>query len=266
MSIVGALSAAGSILGGISGLFGKKKGAPSARENIMKAAQGARQAQEAYGFNPLTMLSSAAAGGGGGGGGGPAPLASIELITGGLKELDDIKSGDAERRRQMDQKNIELAQIKLDQLRSGVIVHRDNAVDRVGAGLSPIGRNNATFTPNRSAVPVSRGMAANPIAGDREVERAKLTNSPGVYEIENAITNGPVTIPGDGEPMGIDEVATAAIFGLPQIAYNTWFGKGAKAKWEKVPSIPGTKVPEKRPPKPRGTGPDLDMFMPKRKK
>lgn len=266
MAILETLAGVGSILGGLGGLFGKKQKVPSPRKNLLSQAQGAREAAEKFGFNPLTMLQYGQVGGSGAlAGGGAPPLASIELITGGLRDLSDIASGDADRRRQMDQKNIDLAQIKLDQLRSGIIVHRDNVTDRVGSGLSPMGRNNATFTPDASAKPVSRGMSVNPIAPDREVDRAKLPNSPGVFEIENAITNGPITIPGDTEPWGVDELITAAVFGLPQIGYNTWFGKNAKSKWEKVPNIPALKKGEKRPSKPRGTGPDLDMFMPKRK-
>ena len=38
--------------------------------------------------------------------------------------------------------------------------------------------------------------------------------------MENAITGGPVVIPGEGEPWGVDELATAAVVGVPQIIYN----------------------------------------------
>lgn len=163
MAILETLAGVGSILGGLGGLFGKKQKVPSPRKNMLSQAQGAREAAEKFGFNPLTMLQYGQVGGSGAlSGGGAPPLASIELITGGLRDLSDIASGDAERRRQMDQKNIDLAQIKLDQLRSGVIVHNRNAVDGVGAGLSPIGRNNATFKPSMSAQAVTRGFAARP--------------------------------------------------------------------------------------------------------
>ena len=69
------LAGIGSLIGGVAGLFSKKKGAPSARENTVKLAQGARQAAERYGFNPLTMLGAGSSMGGGGGGGDAPPLA-----------------------------------------------------------------------------------------------------------------------------------------------------------------------------------------------
>ena len=62
------LAGIGSLIGGVAGLFSKQKGAPSARENTVKLAQGARQASERYGFNPLTMLGAGSSMGGGGGG------------------------------------------------------------------------------------------------------------------------------------------------------------------------------------------------------
>ena len=140
-----AVAGVAKVVGGLASAFGGgSKGAPSARENIMKAAQGARQAQEAYGFNPLTMLGSGA-GMAGGGGGSPPPLASVQLLTEGLEGIDDVSSGDAARRRQAEQLEIDLAKLRLDQARSGVITSQAMAGETVSRTPSPIGVAHGTY-------------------------------------------------------------------------------------------------------------------------
>ncbi|WP_296222806.1 hypothetical protein, partial [uncultured Sphingomonas sp.] len=204
MSFLAGAASAVNIAGGISGMFSKQKGAPSARENINKAAQGARQASAKYGFNPLTLL-GASGGLGGGGGGGAPPLASIDAITSGLQGLDDIQSGDAERRRAADKLELELAKIRLDQARSGVMP--GPVASGVGRGPSPIGQRAATVgyaagsAPSASSRPrIASTFGAptkgqNSVAPGRKQEIDPVINSPGVFEIQNKATLGmPVTI------------------------------------------------------------------------
>ncbi|WP_323717587.1 hypothetical protein [Paracoccus aminovorans] len=224
----------GAVLGGLGGLFGKKPKQPTPRQNLLSQAQGAREAAEKYGFNPLTMLQYGQPGGALGGGGGAPPLASIEMLTGGLAALDDELSGDADRRRAAERLEYDIAKLKLDQARSGVIaagpgasplghgvtMHRRNVADTIGSGVSPLGRNNATYGQTTIRPVKSPFTAENPIAPGRNKDVAPLTNSPGAFEIQNTITGGPITIPGEGEPWGIDELATAVVVGLPQVAYN----------------------------------------------
>lgn len=157
MGFAAALSAGAQIIGGLSGLFSSKKGAPSARENTVKLAQGARQAAERYGFNPLTMLQYGGGAGGGGGGGAP-PLASVEMLTSGLRDFDDITSGDAQRRRAAEQLELDLARLKLDQARSGVAVAPVAAVNAVGAGPSPLGRRAVTVMQGGAVADVPRAV------------------------------------------------------------------------------------------------------------
>lgn len=227
-------------------LFGKKKKSPTPAKNIMSQAQGVRAAAEKYNFNPLTLLQYGQPGGAMVGGGGPAPLASIDLITGGLTELDDWASGDRARRRQADQLEIDLAKLKLDQARSGVLA--------IGPSVSPLGRRaetipsgGAIFTKPRATLAKSvapRAQAAKPsfeepnaIAPGREKDVVPLSNSPGVFEIQNTLTGGqPITIPGDSEPWGIDELATAVVVGAPQVFDNIVGGgksirERVKDKW-----------------------------------
>ena len=249
------LAGIGSLIGGVAGLFSKKKGAPSARENTVKLAQGARQAAERYGFNPLTMLGAGSSMGGGGGGGDTPPLASIQMLTEGLKSVDDAISGDAERRRQADQLQIDLAKVQLEQARSGVIASGSTAADSVGGSLSPLGaprgthvQKTARAVPARFSASASAAAPAakpkgkfsqgeNSDAPGRKEDIAPLTNSPGFFEIENSWTGGPVSIPGEGEPWGFDEMGTALVFGFPEVmgnhANNVLFDGKRVDKWWK---------------------------------
>ena len=251
---MGILAGIGSLIGGVSGLFSKSKGAPSARENTVKLAQGARQAAERYGFNPLTMLGAGASMGGGGGGGAP-PLASIQMLTEGLQGIDDVVSGDAARRRQADQLQLDLAKVQLEQARSGVIASGRTAADAVGGSLSPLGAPRGThvqkaaravparFSASASAAaPVAKpkgkfSHGENPDAPGRKEDIAPLTNAPGFFEIENSWTGGPVSIPGEGEPWGFDEMGTALVFGFPEVmgnhANNVLFDGKRVDKWWK---------------------------------
>lgn len=126
------------VLGGmklLGGLFGNKKADPTPADNLMSQAQGARDAAAKYGFNPLTMLQYGQTGGAMGGGGAP-PLASTELLMGGLADIGDVLSGEKAQRVAANKLQTDLAQIKLDQLRA-------SAATKVGAGASPLGRRAA---------------------------------------------------------------------------------------------------------------------------
>lgn len=136
------------IIGGmklVGGLFGKKKADPTPADNLMSQAQGARDAAAKYGFNPLTMLQYGQTGGAMGGGGAP-PLASTELLMGGLADIGDVLSGDKAQRVAANKLQTELGQIKLDQLRA-------SAATKVGAGSPALGRRSvqtfSTSVPNK---------------------------------------------------------------------------------------------------------------------
>lgn len=225
------LAGVGSIIGGLGSIFGNKKGLPSDQVNGL--AKGARLAAKNFGINPLTMLQSAGGAGLQQSGSNYAPLASIELITGGIADIVDRNSEANKTREAQEKLDLELAKVKLDQMRSGVIGHVTNAVDNVGTGLSPLGRNSSQVAQPTGPRPVTRGMASaqvphkNPIAPDREIERDPIISSAGVFEIDNKVTGGPITIVGEGEPWGIDEAATAILMGGPQVAYN-WGKHGSK--------------------------------------
>lgn len=225
--MLGLISAGLGIATGIKGLFSSKPKAPkerSPRDGILSQAQGAREAADQYGFNPLTTLN---AGAGQGfimtGGGGTPVLASIDAITSGLAGVDDILSGDQARRRAADQLELDMARLKLDQARSGVMVATPprTVASGVGSGTSPLGpRTQTAAQSNTRSAPTAFGPKPAWATG-RQLDVAPVTNSPGVFEMQNPVTGGkPITIPGEGEPWGIDELATAVVVGAPQIAYN----------------------------------------------
>lgn len=140
MSILAGIGSAVKIASGLSGLFGKKKKAPTVQENMMAQAQGARMAAEAFGFNPLTMLQFGNPQGTGLANSSAPPLASTDLLVDGLAGVDDIVSGDLRRRRAADQLNLDMAALKLDQARSGVLSVPIGAVNTVAKGPSPLGQ------------------------------------------------------------------------------------------------------------------------------
>lgn len=212
-----------------SALFGKKKKTPKAptpRENILSQARGVREAADKYGFNPLTLLEHGQPGGSMASAPGPAPLSSIDVITNSLSGLDDVLSGEreAERQRKREELELDLMRIEVDQARSGVIASAPLGRQAVSA---PSG--GATFSepfsmrPTRVTGAAGRSSvggpsrAPNPIAPGRDKEIDPLINSSGVFEIDNAMTGGPIVMPGEGEPWGIDEVATGLIVGMPQV-------------------------------------------------
>ncbi|WP_112309449.1 hypothetical protein [Pseudogemmobacter bohemicus] len=220
------MSGVGSLLGGVAGLFGSRRKNPTPRDNMMSQAQGARDAAEAYGFNPLTMLQYGNPGGTGLANNGP-PLASFDLIANGFKEIGDVVSGDADRRRAQEDAKLDLAKLEIERLRAG------KASDAIGA-VSPLGRNTAFVGQSNVRFP-DFGMSPNPLSPEREKEVAPVTNSPGFFEMNNALTGGDISIPGDGEPWGIDELATAIVVGAPQVVWNKFsnLGSGMARSYER---------------------------------
>lgn len=174
--------------------------ADAGRRNIMSQFEGVREAAAKYGFNPLTVAQYGQTGGGGitsavGAGGSAPPLASNELLMGGLADIGDVLSGEKAQRVAANKLQTELGQIKLDQLRA-------SAATKVGAGASPLGRRSVqTFS---TSVPTKVELQYG--LGPLKVE-PKAVSTPFVT------SNGEVvSVPNGGD---LDEVVTgAAIEGL----------------------------------------------------
>jgi hypothetical protein len=196
--VTGGLIKAG--IGLLGGLFGKKKKDPTPRDNLLSQAQGAREAGEKYGFNPLTMLQYGQTAGAMGGGGSP-PLASNQLILGAIEDVADVASGEAARRRSAQDLEMDLAQIKLDQLRGGVLAVAPSATSTVGSGPSVLGRRAATIMPKGYASGIAGAPAklAYDNSGVVEVKKQALAQE---YTANNGVT---VAVPVGPD---LDEVVT----------------------------------------------------------
>jgi len=208
----------GSILGGLGGLFGGKKTSAqkASKQAIVGQADGARLAADLFGFNPLTLLGASSPVMGSEGG--PPPLASMQMLLDGFQSLEDERTGKKAQQRQKDQLELDLAKLRLEQARSGVI--GGGAVNQVGSGRSSLGPGHAQIPTATDSGQDGFGMSSSPLSPEREKQVMPVPNSPGFFEMENRFTGGPINIPGDSEPWGIDELVTAAFVGVPQVAGN----------------------------------------------
>lgn len=202
----GLLSGIGSVLGGLGGIFGKKpKNAQvTTAQGVLGQAQGATEAAQKYGFNRLTLLGNSSPMPGESGG--PSPLASIQMITDGLKDVDDVVSGDAARRRAADQLNLDLARLKLDQARSGVLaVAPQYAVNGI-SGPSPLGvrpvrvQQSAGGPRGGDNVPAA-GVSVQGAPGDRSVAPAGSGGERPLIEVDSGSIFSDPRRPVDNEPV-----------------------------------------------------------------
>lgn len=207
-------------IGAVAGLFGKKpkdNTLNSTIAGIVGQARGVDQASRESGINRLTLLGASSpvpsmtAGG-------PPPLASVAL-------LGDVINQDKERKEDeaFNKLQTELLSLQVDRARSLAKVAPVSAVAGMG-GTPALTGNLATRV---SASPV-RGTfgAPNILDARREKTTTPITNSAGVMEIDNFLTMGPIVVPGDSEPWGFDELATAVVVGIPQVALNGGFAFG----------------------------------------
>lgn len=219
------------IFGAVLGLASANKARGQAQEDAFNKFSDLRDAAIHGGFNPLTALEAT---GGAGFGAFPSsapPLASVELLTGALQDGADELTGVAETRRATDRLNRDLAALRLDQARSGVVV------DRGVPARGPLGGRPATVGTISGIGPGTSGGAfpwsiRDIATGNRPVRIEPVSNTGGFIEVETPWTGGPVSIPGDGgEPWEASEVATVVLAGVPQVAWN-WLGpNGPPGKW-----------------------------------
>lgn len=226
------------MVGGLLGKSSARKERSNSIKDTIESLPRLRQSAEKAGFNPLTALMATGGAGFNNIASGAAPLASIQAISGAVQGAADVFTGkkaeDDNRQRVIDDLNsIQLERAKAG--KAGMVVERTFERSRPSAtmpvsGTAPRLGKQAAEKPNVTFSNVNKdGLSANPVAPGREMEVMPLPNSPGVFEMENTMTNGPITLPGDGEPWGIDEVLTAVTVGGPQILWNQ--GKKAFEHW-----------------------------------
>lgn len=217
----------GALVGGALGLIGASKQRKEQRR-INEANRPVNQVREweEAGINPLFGISS----------GGYVPYQAASI--GDAYSVAGARFGQA-----IDQfREEKLAQTELKKENTALKEKLDElATPRIPSYLSQygaiipvptIGGTNAQAVQNgnrRSGVvsPVSGGGgsvdslgATSDVAPGRDVEVSPYTSGSGLTEINNRFTNG-IVVPGsDGEPWGIDEVATYLAVGVPQMWWD----------------------------------------------
>ncbi|WP_157971279.1 hypothetical protein [Pseudogemmobacter bohemicus] len=169
------MSGVGSLAGGIAGLFGARRKNPSPRDNIMSQVSGWREAADAYGFNPLTVAQYGNPGGTGLAASGP-PLASFDMLASGFREIGDVVSGDADRRRAQEDAKLDLAKLEIERLQAGRSADALGGVSPLGNRPSTVGISGGTFqsprvvsNPDRTSVQAG-GVDVDPYEGNSDAE------------------------------------------------------------------------------------------------
>jgi len=192
-----------------------------------------RDGSIAAGYNPLTGLQH--------GGtttlasGVTPPLASAAALRDVSQDFGDLISGREAQQATRDKLETDLAKVRLDQAIAQI---KAGNAPKVGVRAKRVGKSPVTKTASRSGTGSGGPFGGSRFATGREVDVAKLSNSPGVFVLENNMTGGGITIPGDGEPWGIDELATAVVVGGPQVLYN----KGKQAYKEFTSDTPSSSI------------------------
>ena len=177
MPLLETLTGGAKVLGALGGIFGGKKKERSPSWNIRSQAEGAREAAREQGFNPLTMLQYGNPGGSMSSGEGGPPLASIDLLVGGLSDLGSVWSGEAAQRQAADRLALDLAQLKLDQARSGVVaVVAAGASASVGGSAPVLGERPATHLTYGGKALAAWGMGED--MADQPVQTTTLPHDP----------------------------------------------------------------------------------------
>ncbi len=233
----------GGIIGGVASLIGGSKAASDqSRENERSrsyATSSSKRDKRYYrpnkirrryqnaGFNPLLGL--------GGAQHGSTPVSYAPVMVNGIAEAGQSFAHaaeaaiDAKKDKEVQdlQKQNEDLQSELNDARlrpevPGIYGDRQNGstVKGDGRGVQAV----AGLVPSGDDLGLSGGL----VAPGRDLKVDEFTSSPGLFEVNNRGTAGPVVLPGDSEPWGVDELATALVLGAPQVSYN--YGKKATQK------------------------------------
>jgi len=191
------IGAAGSLLGG---LFNKSPSAyKQSRQGILGQAAGAREAAAQYGFNPLTLLGVSS----------PIGAASGPMMGSSISDAFSLLADSLANRPGVGEKEAltrENADLR-DQL-------RQQTLQPQVPGIYP------RMLPPRPRPVAAQAAEDNVDPLNRPVDVVDDTNISGWSAIQNRGTAGAVWVPGSGEPWGLDEAATAFLFGTPQVAWN----------------------------------------------
>lgn len=148
--VAGALISGGaSLLGGIFGRKAEKRAAARNRANEIEDARlkftRLRESAELGGFNPLTALETTGGAGFAFSGGNVAPLASIAMITNGIREASKAFTGEAAQEQRRYDLETDLAKVRLDQVKAEIQAVRQ--VGKIASGVSRMGTQKTAGLP-----------------------------------------------------------------------------------------------------------------------
>lgn len=201
----------GALLSFVGGrIANRQKQKAQARADWMNSPQGIRENYEAAGFNPLLAFQAPGVGTGAG-----APLGlgdGLAQSFAAAGSLVDSRQAALE----VEKARLETENQRLEKIANDHILTPD--VPGIYGGRNASAQGDRASLSHAADRQLFGGTAH--VAPGREIEVAPYTVGSGVTEINNRFT-GPIAVPGaDGEPWGIDEAATAIVFGAPQMALN----------------------------------------------
>lgn len=253
------------LVGGALSLFGANKQAKDQKAAEYERFPRLRASAEAAGFNPLTAL-LANGGSGFGEATGTAPLASAQILRGMVSDVGDHFAQKKSVKAAQDYAHRRVGQINSERASAG----RAGAI----AARTVRAASQTKVTPK-----IGLGGGSPWLAAGHGSEKITPADSAGIFNVSNDLTGGNVSLPGDTEPWGIDELVTAVVAGGPQVIYN-WGKKAyelAKEHPEKIDAAvqkytvpywvgrevtPRIKAAGER----FNTRPNLDMSNPKNRK
>lgn len=223
------ISAGASLLGGV--LNNKQRN----KEIGMSDPAYIRQRAEAAGFNPLLFTNQAFQNSSNVPTFGSALADAGHFLGEGLLRNQEMKGEQALRITELQQQNERLTEL----MRRTTLNPRSRSVYEANNG-------NANSSSNNSTAPVGSivGSTGSLFAPDRAVESVAYTSGTGLTEIDNAftrMTGGPIVVPGsDGEPLGVEELATLVTVGIPMReggrlagAFDDWFLNGRRYRYQR---------------------------------
>lgn len=206
------------VIGGVVGRNDQQRANAQAQQAEADKFHNLRARAAAAGFNPLTALENGGLQNNFGMYQAP-PLASIAMITNGVRGFSDEITGVAAKQRQSQQLQDDLTKVKIDALRL-----RPGALDTIAGSLPRLGSGHTS--PALKEATVSK--ADHWLTPGRPVEVDPRVNTGGIMTIENALTGGPVHVYGDEVATDISEAIFQGIQAVPQIGFN-WAKKGFQA-------------------------------------
>lgn len=213
----------GAVIGGALGLVGslannKSSKAAHASDTYNNSPQGIRANAEQAGINPLTVMSSGRSFGAG---------YSPTFENAGVHLGNAVQAGFSA----FDRQKLQMTQLKKQNNRLQRQME-STTFDVKAPSVYERRASNAGPETSVQAVASDHSLGVSSwVAPGRDVEKQPYTTGSGLTEINNRGTFGPLVVPGsDGEPWGIDELATAVVVGVPQYAYK--FGKFLGKQWD----------------------------------